>query len=209
MMNFVKNIRGATLLSHSFLVVLFALTVFILLGMLNFGGRVGDLRLSIANIKLEIENLEKSRQEFLSVQESLENLEVKKTEVYNLVPKRNGVLRNIELLEAVAAQTLNTQTIDISETPPDLKNKIPKRSDPVDKLVKLPNGFDSVDFKISLSGDFTGLINYLYLFEHQPFLTFIQSIDLEAEQKNLASQKLENTGRVETEIEGNFFYTKD
>lgn len=175
---------------------------------LFFGGQVGALRMEVAEKRAEVKDLKDTQQEILSLKNSIEQFEDQQSELDTLVPTRKQVLTNIKLLEELSNNTSNDQTISIKEVFPEEKTTRRRNRSRLDIL--LPAGFDKADYTINLNGNFVDLISYLKLLEHQPFLTLVEDINIQAEKtRGTPDNPAVNIGSIRTRIEGKFYYVEE
>ncbi|OGE84898.1 MAG: hypothetical protein A3J48_02165 [Candidatus Doudnabacteria bacterium RIFCSPHIGHO2_02_FULL_46_11] len=214
-LNFLKNFKLShprQLLELLSVVVIWA----VLFGVvLVLGGKVAGLREQAANLKVEITSLETAQSDYAILKNAVAGTSGDRSSLEMLLPARNDVLTNIQLLEALAAQTQNVQSIKITEPAPDSKKKTTASSQNSATKSNSESGvaasavLGKAEFTITLNGGFVSLMQYLKSFENQPFLATIKSIGLTGETATVGRGTVVNTGLIESEIEGTFYFLNE
>lgn len=220
---FLKSLRGIHFTHFIRPLVWTGVTLLFSGSLIFIGVNIQGLRLRVANAEKQVGLMQAYQDDFVSLRNTLEGLSTERSKLEVLLPTRQEVLRNIELLERLAAATGNEQVINIVETLPTEKKAPAKSGDEASSREKssstqaktaststLPAGFDKVDYRIDLTGTFIPLMNYIQSLENQPFLTTVKSVNLRAETKPGSDRgEAVNTGNIITTIQGTFFYVKE
>ena len=209
MIKILKNLSRTNVTGHLFLVALLIVVVVLIFAIFQLGNAVKTMRVDAILTSAEMDGLIAMNNEYLAAKASLDKIKANQAAYITLVPTRNDVLHNIELLEELARQTGNIQSILIRENPPDLNPSDDKKKKPK-AASGLPANLESVDYTLNLEGSFLDFMSYFQLLEKQPFLTSVKNFKLSAVQTGGGpGNEQVNTGSVMAEVEATFYYIKE
>jgi hypothetical protein len=169
---------------------------------------VAKLNDQLAEKKTEAKTLEQQILAYKSAQSDLSKA-TEQQRIFDAVVDREGLVDPIIIIESAAAKTLTTHQLNIKEAQSagKLADLNQRGAAPVQQEV-IPGkvGVTEVPFTISVKNDFVGLLNFLGLLEHSPYITELVELEFAAE-----TVKAENsdiaipTGAVLGELNGIFF----
>jgi len=129
-----------------------------------------------------------------------------------LFPPREQLVKNIESLEAAAAQFEDEFSLSITDVKEDesLSNSknafVPPPYDVVPGLVNI----EVIPYVFDLEGSFLGTVKFLQVLEHQPFYSEIESLSLMGVSSAVSSGqgqqlKLQRSGQVQARLTAAFY----
>lgn len=180
-------------LSYKYKIII-ALAVFVLFaaGMFFYGYGILESRNQIlaraaTERETEYQLLEVERKSFEQGQKDLTSLAKKNIPPSELFSKNTKVVKEIKILESIAAQNNVTFSLSISGT---AKSAL--------KAVGTTSEIYTIPYGATLEGSFDGIMKFMQQIEHLPFVTHVKQMNITA---------LEN-GNVRSQLNSEFYIKK-
>jgi hypothetical protein len=173
-------------------------------------GQLDSLRKTLEENRTAYNRLVAEETSYRTAQSDFAKIKNGVDEINSLFPPREGLVRNIEMIEAAASDFEDEFSLSITDAKEDeslqsTKNTyVPPPYNVVPGLVNI----EVIPYDFTVKGTFLGAVKFLQMLEHQPFFSEIESFSLNTvySSDNLQSSKsLQRTGLVTARIIAAFY----
>jgi len=175
-------------------------------------GQLGDFHQQLEDQKSLYKKLIMEETSYRTAQSDFAKIKDGVDEIRSLFPPREQLVKNIESLEAAAAQFESEFSLSITDVKEDesIQNSknafVPPPYDIVPGLVNI----EVIPYIFDVEGSFLGTVKFLQVLEHQPFYSEIESLSLMGVSSAASSgqgqqQKLQRSGQVQAKFTAAFY----
>jgi ABC-type transport system involved in cytochrome bd biosynthesis fused ATPase/permease subunit len=175
----------------------FLLVVFVVRPIL---GEVVSTNQTVKSKKSELNLIDQQILAFKTAQSDLSKA-TRKDEITNAIQPKENLVLAVHDLEAAAAHTNTTESLDVKDPVSTADSAAPKNPD----VVAGKQSIKEVPYALTTLNDFSGTVNFLSYLEHLPHFTEISKILLTAETQESQQKTPVHTGKIIGSFNAVFF----
>lgn len=206
-----KNRKTKINLFTSIAVVIVLLLVLVLFVIMPLTTRIQNSRNDLAQsqdrlvlLTDRVQNYQEALSELSQVRDGIDR-------VNKIFPSKIEMVSLIEGLESAISQSGLQSSLEIvEETQVAPTTKPGKQAEVLPPVVSGLDGIKEIEYQLTLAGDYSEFVDFLYFLEDQPFITEIKSFNLKADQlQSEVANRLQNTGQGTMQVNGVFFISSE
>lgn len=173
-------------------------------------GQLDGLRASLEENRNVYNRLVAEETSYRTAQSDFAKIKNGVNEINSLFPPREGLVKNIEMIESAASEFEDDFTLSITDAKEDesLQNSKNSYVPPPYNVVPGLVNVEVIPYDFSVKGTFLGAVKFLQMLEHQPFFSEIESFSLNTVYSSNISptdKSLRRTGLVTARIIAAFY----